>query len=138
MTSEGPFSLAEIGQITLTVTDLTRAVEFYGATLGLKALFRFPKIAFFACNTVRLMLSEDSAANKAKMPPASVIYFRVGEIHSACDSLRYRGLAFEKEPHVVAKMPDHELWMAFFRDPDGNLLALMNEATVQPDYQYND
>jgi hypothetical protein len=24
-------------------------------------------------------------------------------------------------------LPDHELWMAFFRDPDENLLALMSE-----------
>jgi len=32
---------------------------------------------------------------------------------------------------MIAKMPGHELWMTFFRDPDHNLLALMSEVTFR-------
>ena len=33
----------------------------------------------------------------------------------------------ERAPQLAAKMHDHELWIGFLRDPDGNLLALMEE-----------
>ncbi len=36
-------------------------------------------------------------------------------------------MRFDDEPHLIAKMPDHELWMAFFHDTEGNMLALMCE-----------
>ena len=114
--------LSELGQIAITVDDLEKAVAFYRDTLQLPFLFQFPGLAFFNCGGVRLMLTrpEGSKGN-------SVLYFKVGDIHGQAESLVSRGVKLEGAPHLVAKLPDHELWMAFFRDPEGNLLALMSE-----------
>lgn len=90
----------------------------------MKFLFQVPNIAFFDCGGIRLMLS---ASEKPEEKFGSVIYFRVADIQSAAQILSSRGVALEGEPHLIAKMPGHDLWMAFFRDPDRNLLALMSE-----------
>ena len=37
-------------------------------------------------------------------------------------------MTFVDAPHCIAEMDDHDLWMAFFRDPDDHLMALMQEA----------
>ncbi len=125
MTHAAPnFSLSQIGQIAITVQDLDRAVGFYRDTLGLKLLFQVPKMAFFDCGGIRVMLS---VSEKPSESFSSIIYYRVEDIESAFDTLSAREVKFEGKPHLVAKLPDHDLWMAFFRDPDGNLLALMSE-----------
>jgi methylmalonyl-CoA/ethylmalonyl-CoA epimerase len=116
--------LSAIGQIALSVADAERSIAFYRDQLGMRLLFQVPQMGFFDCGGVRLMLS---ALKKPQGPSNSVIYFRVPDIQAAFESFRQRGVAFEGEPHVVARMPDHDLWMAFFRDPDRNLLALMAE-----------
>jgi catechol 2,3-dioxygenase-like lactoylglutathione lyase family enzyme len=118
------FSLGRIGQIALTVTDIGRAVTFYRDSLGMRFLFQVPNLAFFDCDGIRLMLS---LPEKAAEGSSSVVYYKVADIQQAFQTLASRGVAFEGEPHLIAKMPDHELWMAFFRDPDRNLLALMSE-----------
>jgi len=118
------FSLGQIGQIALTVSDIGRAVTFYRDSLGMRFLFQVPNLAFFDCEGIRLMLS---LPEKAAEGSSSVIYYKVADIQQAFQTLASRGVAFEREPHLIAKMPDHELWMAFFRDPDRNLLALMSE-----------
>ena len=127
MTAHAPDAgLSQIGQIALTVSDVDRSVRFYNEALGIRLLFRSgPNLAFFDCAGVRLMLS----APEGSFRPGggSVIYFRVNDIRAAFDALRARGVAFTDEPHLIAKMPDHELWMTFFNDPDGNTLALMSE-----------
>lgn len=118
-------TLARIGQIALPVSDPDRAEVFYGEMLGLKKLFRFGALVFFDCAGVRLML-EGSA--KTVQPAAGMChYFRVDSIPDSVAELKGRGLRFEDDPHLIAKMPDHELWMTFFKDPDGHLLALMEE-----------
>jgi methylmalonyl-CoA/ethylmalonyl-CoA epimerase len=119
-----PFGLSTIGQIGLTVTDVERAIDFYRDVLGMKLLFQVPNMGFFACDGIRLMLS---AAEKPDEHYGSVLYFKVPDIRRAYETLSERGAVFEGEPHLTARMPDHELWMAFFRDPDRNLLALMSE-----------
>lgn len=116
--------LSAIGQIALTVTDVDGAVAFYRDTLGMKLLFQFPGMGFFDCGGVRLMLSAPETAGERS---SSVVYFKVADIHQAHRALVDRGVEFEGEPHLIARMPDHDLWMAFFRDPDRNLLALMCE-----------
>jgi methylmalonyl-CoA/ethylmalonyl-CoA epimerase len=121
------FGLATIGQIALTVTDIERAIAFYRDALGMKLLFRVPNMGFFDCDGVRLMLS---AAEKPDEHYGSVIYFKVPDIRRAYETLSARAATFEGEPHLVARMPNHELWMAFFRDPDRNLLALMSEVPL--------
>jgi methylmalonyl-CoA/ethylmalonyl-CoA epimerase len=82
-------------------------------------------LAFFDCAGIRLMLSKPEAAEAHGR--ASVLYFKVDDINAEARNLTSRNVKFEQAPHLVAKLPDHDLWMAFFRDPDGNLLALMSE-----------
>ena len=123
--SEHPVNLNRIGQIAVPVTDIERAVAFYRDTLGMTLLFQAPPgLAFFDVGGVRLMLDTSAPGNAGH---ASVIYYRVADLEQAHAQLLERNVTFEAAPHLVAKLPDHELWMAFLRDPDGNLLALMSE-----------
>jgi methylmalonyl-CoA/ethylmalonyl-CoA epimerase len=117
-------TLSQIGQIAVTVHDLDRAVAFYQATLGMKLLFRVPNLAFFDCSGVRLMLSIPEKPEFAHL--ASIIYYKVADLPGAHSALVARHVKFESAPHLVAKLPDHDLWMAFLRDSEGNLLGLMS------------
>jgi len=117
--------LGRIGQLALQVSDIDRAERFYRDTLGLSALFRFSNLAFFDCDGVRLML--DGGHESTGKREQFCIYFRVSGMEAVVAALKSKQVYFEREPHVVAKMPDHELWMAFLHDPDGNRLALMEE-----------
>jgi methylmalonyl-CoA/ethylmalonyl-CoA epimerase len=127
MTAMTPtIGLSAIGQIAMNATDIPRAVKFYRDALGMRLLFEVPpKMAFFDCGGVRLMLSlpETEQYNH----PGSVLYFRVDDIDAAYAALKERGVPFKDAPHLIAKMPDHELWMSFFEDTEGNILALMAE-----------
>jgi len=119
------FGLNQIGQIAVPVADIERAVAFYRDILGMRFLFLAPPgLGFFDLGGIRLML--DGPA-KAQAGNSSVIYYKVQDIQSAFTTLSNRGVQFEAKPHLLAKMPDHDLWMAFFRDPDKNLIALMSE-----------
>jgi len=117
--------LSTIGQIAITVRDLKQATAFYRDTLGMKLLFEVPNMSFFDCGGVRLMMSTPEKPEFDH--PASILYFRVPDMQAAYDTLLSRGVRFEDKPHLVARMPDHELWMTFFRDQENNLLALMSE-----------
>ncbi len=124
--NKSAFSLGDIGQIGLTISDLERAVAFYRDALGMTFLFSAPPgLAFFAAGSMRLMLSRPEQPDSERF--TSAVYFKVADIQAARDELAARNVTFEAEPHRVARMPDHELWMAFFRDPDRNLLGLMCE-----------
>lgn len=117
--------LTEIGQISIRVHDVERAVPFYRDLLGLDFLFDAGALAFLMCGDVRLMLTKPESEEFDH--PSSTLYFRVDDIHAVLDELVECGVPFDDEPHLIAKMPDHELWMAFFRDPDRNLHGLMSE-----------
>jgi catechol 2,3-dioxygenase-like lactoylglutathione lyase family enzyme len=118
--------LGSIGQIALTVDDVERATAFYRDALGLPFLFAAPpQLAFFDCAGVRLMLSAPEGGSAPG--GGSVLYFKVADIDEAFATLRGRDVAFVDEPHLIAKLATGELWMTFFRDPAGNLLALMSE-----------
>jgi methylmalonyl-CoA/ethylmalonyl-CoA epimerase len=118
-------TLSRIGQIAIIVHDLPRAVTFYRDVLRMKFLFEAPNLAFFECGGVRLMLG---LPDKAELDhPGSILYFVVEDIERAFQTLSGRGVTFEDRPHLVARLPDHELWMTFFRDLDSNVLALMAE-----------
>lgn len=120
------FRVNQIGQIAIPVADLERAVSFYRDVLGMRFLFQAPPgLAFFDCDGVRLLL--DVPAKGQPNQYASIIYYKVEDLPSAVETLKTRGVVFEQEPELVAKMPDHELWMAFLKDPDGNMLGLMWE-----------
>ena len=122
----GAPGLSRIGQIALTVRELDRAVAFYRDVLRVPFLFRAPNLAFFDCAGTRLMLSEPESEGAAA-GHASVLYFAVPDLSAAYDDLRARGVRFRDAPHLIARMPDHELWMAFFADSEDNTLALMCE-----------
>lgn len=118
--------LDRIGQIAIPVADVDRATAFYRDVLGMRFLFSAPPgLAFFDCGGVRLML--DAVAPSGPDRHSSVIYYPVADLDGAYEALMGRGVAFDAKPHLVARMPDHELWMAFLRDPDGNLIGLMSE-----------
>ncbi|MGD0566955.1 MAG: VOC family protein [Candidatus Sulfotelmatobacter sp.] len=120
--------ITRLGQIAINAKDVERAAAFYEDVLGLKLLFKAPPgLAFFDCGGVRLML--DRAEKPEFDHPSSVLYFAVPDIQSAYVKLKDSGVRFEDEPHLIAKMPAHDLWMTFFRDSEENLLALMSEVS---------
>ena len=118
-------SLSTIGQVAINARDITRATAFYRDTLGLRFLFSAGTMSFFDCDGVRLMLGVASAPEYDH--PSSILYFKVADITVTYATLSDRGVPFKGTPHLVARMPDHELWMAFFDDTEGNTLALMSE-----------
>jgi len=117
--------IARLGQVAIRVHDIERATQFYRDVLGLPHLFSAGNLAFFNCGGVRLMLATPEKPEFDH--PGSVLYFAVPDINAAHRQLREGGVRFEDEPHLLAKMPDHDLWMTFFRDSENNLLALMSE-----------
>jgi catechol 2,3-dioxygenase-like lactoylglutathione lyase family enzyme len=120
------FGLSQIGQIAVNVKDLERAVAFYRDKLGMKHLFTVPKLAFFDCGGITLMLDipEDARFDH----PSSIIYFQVEDIQRAHSTLAERGVTFEDQPHLIAQIDQYDLWMTFFRDSEENVLALMSKA----------
>ncbi|MEX0781436.1 MAG: VOC family protein [Dehalococcoidia bacterium] len=119
-------TITSIGQIAVNVTDMDRAVAFYRDVAGLPFLFQAgPNLAFLQAGDVRLML--DIPEDERFAGKASVIYYKVEDLEGAFDTIKARGAEVESEPHLIAKMPDHELWMAFFKDTEGNFFALMSE-----------
>ena len=119
--------IRNLHQVMLPVTDFDRSVSFYRDVLGARLIARFdpPGLAFFALGDVRLLLEHGTA------PSGNCLYFAVPDIHAACAALQARGVAFDSQPHRIHRdddgvfgAPGSEEWMAFFRDPDGNALAL--------------
>ena len=129
MTTTDSKGIEAIGQIAVVVKDVDRATRFYQDVLGLKLLFRFPGLAFFDCGGVRLMLSRPE---RPEFDQNSIIYYRVADIGEAASHLEAHGVVFDGEPHVVHRDQRHELWMAFFRDSEGNYLGLMHEKPLPP------
>jgi len=119
------FGLRTLGQLSMNAMDLARATAFYRDALGVRFLFEVPKMAFFDLDGIRLMLA--TPETPAYDHPGSILYFKVPDIREAQRTLSDRGVAFDTDPHLIAEMPDHELWMSFFKDSEGNQLALMAE-----------
>ena len=118
--------ISAIHQIAVNVKDVERARAFYRDSLGLRHLFDGgPKLAFFECGGVRLMLGTPERPEFDH--PASLLYFRVEDIRASHGQMKARGVRFVDEPHIVAKLPDREVWVTAFEDGEGNTLALMSE-----------
>ncbi|HUB53093.1 MAG TPA: VOC family protein [Terracidiphilus sp.] len=121
----GPETKVEgIGQIAIYVADLPRSKEFYGEKLGLKHLFDAGNMSFYQCGDVRLLIG---ASDKPVATGGVILYFRVADIDKACSSLSARGVEIVQRPQLVARMPDHDLWLAVLNDPDGHPIELMCE-----------
>lgn len=119
------FSVEQIGQICISVSDIDRATAFYRDVLGLPLLFAAGSMSFFQAGSVRLMLSLPDRPEFE--PPGSILYYKVADLDSAFATLSARGAKVEAPPRLIARMPDHELWMAAFRDSEGNFFELMHE-----------
>ena len=116
--------LDDIGQIAITVTDLSRSKDFYQNVLGLQFLFDAGPMSFFQCGKIRFGIG-----TSPELPGSggTILYFRVGDIHETHDLLAARGVEFMQKPHLVAQMADHDLWLAFLHDPDNQPIGLMCE-----------
>jgi methylmalonyl-CoA/ethylmalonyl-CoA epimerase len=122
-------SNATVGQIMIPVEDFDRGTSFYRDILGIPFLFAAPpQMAFFMCGSVRLLVGVMPAGQKAQR--GATIYFRVADIQAVHSFLLAKGVQFMTSPHLVHRTPKSELWLAEFRDPDGNQLALMAEVNV--------
>lgn len=121
----GP-TLSQIGQIFVNVKVLERATAFYRDILGMKFLFTAPPgMAFFDCGGIRIMLGRADRPEIDHL--ASIIYYKVADIEKVAQVFKARGVEFILEPRLVAPMPDYDLWLADFKDSEGNILALMSE-----------
>lgn len=119
-----------IGQIGITVSDVAHVLPFYKDVLQLEFLFDAgPNLAFLQAGETRIMLST-ALGSTTEPGKNSIFYFKVGDIESEYDRMVERGGTAERGPEIAAKMPDHELWLAFLRDPDGNLVGLMEEKPI--------
>ena len=116
--------LDNIGQVALTVDDIAQAKDFYQNTLGMKFLFDAGHLAFLQCGSVRIMLTQPE---KPGPRGGTILYYKVDDIHSTCAQIKARGAALLEEPHLIARMPDHDLWMASLNDPGDNILGIMCE-----------
>jgi predicted enzyme related to lactoylglutathione lyase len=121
-----PARLSAIKQISVNARDLPRATAFYRDSLGIRHLFDAPpQMSFFDCGGIRLLLG---VAEKSEFDhPSSILYFSVDDIKSAHADLVARGVAFRDAPHLAARLPDREIWLAFFNDTEGNVHALTSE-----------
>ena len=124
MTNSNDLSLSSLLQLSMPVQDIDRAVAFYRDVLGARFLFQAGTLGFFDLDGVRLMLAVPEGEGGAG---GSVLYFRVPNVPAAHEVMRARGVVFDADPHVVHRDDRHELWMAFFRDSEGNLLAISGE-----------
>ena len=116
--------LDDIAQIGLTVQDLDQAKLFYRDTLGMRFLFDAGAMAFFQCGSIRLMIG---TSGKPSSTTGTIVYFRVPDLPLAFAELKSKAVAFTQDPHLVARMKSHDLWLAFLQDPSGNSIGLMSE-----------
>jgi len=118
----------KVGQIGVPVKDLNRALDFYKEKLGLPLLFNTDRLAFFQCDELRIMLTLPESEGFSKS--SSVIYFQVNNIRDSYEDLLSKEVIFIDEPHIVAKVGQIETWMAFFKDTEENIHALMSEVRI--------
>lgn len=122
-------SLGPLRQIGLPSRNLSKSIQFYRDSLGLEFIAQFdsPGLAFFRLGETRLLLEQSSNARTSD----AVLYFEVSDIHTAYLTLKERGVEFDSAPHLIYRddggvfgPAGGEEWLAFFKDPDGNVLAL--------------
>ncbi|HJQ99796.1 MAG TPA: VOC family protein [Candidatus Polarisedimenticolaceae bacterium] len=120
------FAVKGVAQLAMTVGNVERSVAFYRDVVGLKFLFTAPPgLGFLECGGTRLMLATRESGGPDEAHPA--VYYRVDSVRDAAADLTARGIALHKEPHVIAKLPHADLWLAFILDPDGHLVGFMSE-----------
>ncbi len=124
VTTQSAVHFDKIGQIAISVRDLARSKDFYQKTLGMKFLFDAGAMCFFQCGDIRFTIG---VSEEPFSCGGTILYFKVEDIHQAHAFLKEQGVVFHQAPHLVAKMPDHDLWIAFLKDPDDNVIGMMSE-----------
>ena len=123
-----PVYLQDVAQVAFTVPDLEEARAFYRDVLELRFLFDAGTMSFFQCGSVRIMVGQGERSPNAS---GAIVYFRVADLTKTAETLVSRGVRLRQEPHLVARMKSHDLWMAFITDPGGNPIGLMSEDVRQ-------
>jgi methylmalonyl-CoA/ethylmalonyl-CoA epimerase len=115
--------LLAIGQIAINTRNLPRAIAFYRDVLGIPFMFEAPpSLAFFRCGDISLMLGPPESPEFDHA--SSVLYFNSGDIEASYAALNARGVTFRDIPHIIHSAGTRELWMTFFDDSEGNVLAI--------------
>ena len=112
-------------QIAVPCKDVSRATAFYRDAVGLQFVFESGGLAFLMCGSVRFMLAKPEANDPVHA--ISCVYFSTDDIIEAAKTLASKGAAMEGEPHIVGRLPGRDVWLAHWRDTEGNLMAFMQE-----------
>lgn len=128
LNAASPVQLQDVAQVAFTVPDLEQAKAFYRDVLELRFLFDAGTMSFFQCGSVRIMVGQGERSPDAS---GAIVYFRVADLTKTAEAFVSRGVRFAQEPHLVARMKSHDLWMAFIEDPAGNTIGLMSEDSRQ-------
>lgn len=119
--------LTGILQIAVSVKEIDRATSFYRDVLGLPLLMTAPNMAFFNCGGVRLYLDAGQGSEHTGSTSGSLIYFRTPDIDALHADAKTKNIVIHQEPQIIARMPDHDLWLMWIKDSEGNLLGVMEE-----------
>jgi len=119
--------LTGILQIAVSVKEIDRATSFYRDVLGLPLLMTAPNMAFFNCGGVRLYLDAGQGSEHTGSTSGSLIYFRTPDIYALHAHAKTKNIVIHQEPQIIARMPDHDLWLMWIKDSEGNLLGVMEE-----------
>src|SRR5205823_6250046 len=117
--------LTGILQIAIPPAEIARATAFYGDVLELRFLMDGPNMAFFDCGVVRLYLASVDGAGQPRA--SDYIYFRTAYIEPQFATYQQRNVKIVSPAHIIAALPNQDLWLLWFRDSEGNLLGIMEE-----------
>ena len=117
--------LIGIMQLGIPVKDTERATAFYRDKLGFRLLMNGPNMAFFDCGGIRIYL--DANPGMVEVGKNSMIYFRTGNVERTHSAFQERGATIHQSPHIIASLPDRDVWLMWVRDSEQNLLGVMEE-----------
>jgi len=117
--------LTGIMQVAIPAKDIERATAFYRDTLGLRLLMNAPNMAFLECGGVRIYL--DANTQSVGAGGNSLIYFRAADIARTHSLLSERNVSIHQKPHVIAALPDCDVWLMWIRDSESNLLGIIEQ-----------
>ena len=120
-------TLSKLAQVALSTRDLPKSVAFYRDILGLKLMFEVSGMAFFDAGGTSLMIGP--AQHQGALQNNTFVYFDAGDWYATEAALAARGLKFTGDAEVIQRHEGKEHALRFFKDPDGNALAIMGWRT---------
>lgn len=127
--SDATDMIKRVDFVAVPTHDLSRAVEFYGETLGLERSVYLEERNYAEFETGNLTISVIDAEKMGleHVPMRSGIALHVDDVASARATLEERGVSFPQDTFDTSVCH-----MAIFDDPDGNLLILHNRYAPSP------